>query len=517
LIIDDPRGLQTAPGGFFKNGALDRRAVNAAADLRALRSLPPEAIPEYVNARPYLFCPRYDCSDPVKVAEGEPGLDGRFNICWPGFPLPTQPNCHVEYAYRVYQPFGPFFILIYDGVSAGEWFDGDDDPTLTSYSEWAYGCRINPAGNFVFLDVIGDTGAHHLNTPDAASADSVAAPSPTSGTVFPVPSALSAVTDRNWGGNLKISLLISEGMQDIGAKYYRISVVEADASGAPASGATRHALNTVPAWNKAVATATGVDIVPVSLGPNSEDGQNSLFEIPYDTNPTTDWLDNQYHVVLDTKDTRWSDPTVRHLLTVEIFDENGQRLRPTGTPATGLGGAEGEAAFTFRRRYQETGDTAEVPFGALTHMFWWDNREMVADIVDFRQDGLENNDECQFLAGTASSTFGIGYRAYHENPLFHASHNIQWQRGLGNTDFSSGSLANAAPIAPASAPNVGGPPDTTPPGASGTQDFGTLLQTQSRCAFSLWLNVYNKRTDGDDHGFVYQGDTAAVALEITSE
>ncbi|MCV3272690.1 hypothetical protein [Roseobacter sinensis] len=500
-----PAPVPEVSAAFFQSGALDRQSVNAATDLRALRSLPPEAIPTYVNGRPYLFCPSYDCDPPVQVAEGSPGLDGRFSICWPSFPILLQPGCHFEYAYRVYQPFGQFEILVYDGVSAGNWFAADDDPTLTSYSPFAYGCRINPAGRHVFLNAIADTGAHQLNTPNAASAIAVSSPDPTSGTAYPVPDPLSSVTDRNWGGTLKINLTITEGMQDAGAKYYRISVVEADADGAPALGATRHDVTTVPAWLKSEA---GGDIVPVSLGPNSVDGQNALFEIPYDTNPTTDWLDNQFHALLDTNDVRWSDPTVRHLITVEIFDESGDRLRPTGTDPTGLGGDETEAAFTFRRRFQETGSTLEVPYGALTHMFWWDNREMVADIEDLRLDLVANNNECQFLVGTAASTFSIGYRAFHENQLFHASHSISWRRGLGNTANSSGTLPTSSPM------NVGGPPGAAPVGASGTETFGNMLQTESRCAFSLWLNVYNKITDGDDMGLQYRGDTAAVVLEV---
>ncbi len=506
----DPVPIDLGP--FFKEGALDEMALRAGEDLAAIRSLPAEQVPEYINARPYLFCRSYSCGAPVKVAEGNLTVDGRFNICWREFPIFLRLGCHREYAYIVKQPFGPFMITVYNGVAANDWYDLDDDPTLTTYSPWAYGCRVNPAGNFVFLNAIADTGSHELITPDADGALSVAPPAQASGLVFPnAGTAPSGVTERNWGGTLKLNYTISEGMQDVGAKYYRIGVTEADAFG-NAVGGTDY-LTAGLSWNKAVPDGGGgVDIVPVTLGPNTVGGQTGLYLIPYDTNPTTEWLDGQYHGFLDTNDARWSDPTKRHLVTIEIFDNAGQRLRPSGTPASGLGGAETDAAFTFRRRFQETGATDNVPFGALTHLFWWDNRPVYAKIEDLRKDGLQFNDECLFFEGSAGSTFSVGYRAFHENELFQYRHRITWKRGLsGGTGV----------LQPYTSTNAGGPPLAAPVGISGSNTYAQMLDTatnpsRTKCAFTIFLTIQNKLTDGDDWGFLQANDSAAVAIEITS-
>jgi hypothetical protein len=504
---------------FFKEGALDEITVRAAQDLQALRSLPAVQVAEYINARPYLLCRSYSCGAPVKVAKGQLGPDGRFNICWRTFPYVLRFGCHEEFSYIVKQSFGPFQITIYNGVAANRWHRAGDDPTLTSYHPFAYGCRENPAGAFVFLDLIGDTGAHELVTPDADSAESVANPVYNSGLVFPAPNAAAAIgtnLNRNWGGTLKLSYMFAEGLQDVGAKFYRISVVEAGANGDPTG--TRYFLSDGLSWNKSVSDGMGgVDIVPVALGPTSAGSgtnvQNFLYEIPYDTNPTTDWNAGQYHAYLNTNDPRWSDPDKRHLVMIEIFDASGKRLRPSGTPATGLGGLEGTAAFTYRRRYQETGDTLEVPFGALTHTFWWDNRDVFADIVDLRKSGLVFNAECLFFGGNNDTTFSVGYRAYHPNEMFQLYHNINWRRGLGSTAASFGNLQ------PLNSNNVGAPPAVQ--GGSATNTFAQMLRpdldpTRKKCAFTAFLNIWNKRTDGDDLGHQYRGDTAAFVIEIES-
>jgi hypothetical protein len=513
----DPAPRAAANAVLFREGALDEKSLRAAEDLMALRALGPEQIPTYVNARPYLLCRSYNCGNPVKVAEGDLGAGGIFNICWFSYAYLIPSGCHEEFAYIVRQPFGQFNLTIYNGVAAGQWYHQSDNPTLTSYSPLAYGCRNNPDGNFIFLDLIGDTGAHELITPAAVGATSVASPAYNSGLVFPAPNpaaAEGAALNRNWGGTLKLSFMFSEGMQDVGAKFYRLSIVEADGAGNPTG--TRHYYDAGLSWNKAVPDGGGgVDIVPVSLGPTTAgagaDQQNFLYLIPYDTNPTTDWNAGQYHAHIDTRDARWSDPDMRHLIMLEVFDENGRRLRPDGTPATGLGGQEATAAFSYRRRYQETGATANVPFGALTHMFWWDNRDVFADIVDLRRNGLIYNSECLFFGGAETTTFSVGYRAYHPRQQFQLYHRIWWRRGLGSTPGSSGVLQPLLSV------NVGQPPAA--PGGSATNSFADMLRpdldpARHRCAFTAFLDVWNKRTDGDDLGFQRDGDTAAFVIEI---
>jgi len=528
--VPDPPIPDPDPGpyraAFFCNGALDERMLYAKQNLVALQNLPAEQIPTYINARQHLFCFGYSCTPPVKVADGTIGADGNFNICWPDFPRLIPVRCHEEYAYKVKQKIGPFLITIYDGVAAGHWYNQEDEVALKSYHPWAIACRDNggPGDAFVYLDEIGDTDSSLLCTPDQTSATAVATPAANSGVGFPTggPDG-NGSHDRNWGGTLKLSIMFSESMKTIGAKYYRVSVTEADASGNP-SGSPMY-VNTCPDWKKGVAVPGGVDVIPVSLGPVSTpapNAQNSLFEIPYDSD--ADWEADQYHIHLNTMDARWSDPTnptdpgaippgqatTRYLVTIEIFNSSGERLRPNGTPATGLGGGEVEAAFTFRRKFQETGPTNMVPYGALTHMFWWDNREVVSTIEDLRMDGLAFTEECQFLSGVPASTFGIGYRAYHPWALFQHYHQVWWKRGLsGGSDTLETSNVN-----------IGVPPG--PVGSSPTAQFNDMLgnppppaaPVRTKCAFSVFVTTYNKRTDGDNLNYSHRTDSAAFALDI---
>lgn len=525
---------------YIQEGALDEPKLRARQDLQALRSLSAEQVVEYINARPYLICRSYSCGSPVKVAEGTIGPDGRFNICWSEFPRLLVVGCYEEYAYKVKQKIGPFEITIYNGVATGDWYDYDDEAGLKSYHRWAIACRDNggPGDPFVYLDEIGDTDSSLLNTPDQDSASSVMTPPANGGVAFPTGGpAGNGSHDRNWGGTLKLAIMFSESMRTIGAKYYRVSVTEADANGDPVVGEIPQPVITVPAWNKAVAVPGGVDVVPVSLGPNSTAApdvpRDSLYEIPYDGDLGTsaDWESDQYHMHLDT--TLWNDPvppgapdpvqnagfpTKRHLVTIEVFNATGQRLRPNGTPYSGLdgiappAGMEIEAGFTFRRKINDTGPTNMVPFGALSHLFWWDNRDTVSKIEDLRMDGLKSDEQCQFLNGTNDSTFGIGYRAYHPWELFQRNHRIWWKRGLsGGSDFLQ------TPISV----NVGVPPAAE--GASPTQTFGHMLNhpvptppppPRTKCAFTVFLRTTNKRTDGDNLSYSHAHDSAAFAMDV---
>lgn len=484
---------------FFREGALDTAAVFAKRDLMALRKLPAAEVPAYINARAYLRCRHYSCSTPVNVGEGDINPDGRFNICWRDWPRPLRAFCHVEYAYKVKQHFGLGWITVYDGVSANVWFGANDDAELVSYSLFAFGCRDNGdpgTGAFVYLDVIGDTGSQELETPTSTGWDRVAAPGATSGLVFPT--AVNVLDrHRNWGGTLKLNYMFSEDLRLLGAAYYRLSITTADNTGAPVG--SRNYYQTGLSWTKAIG---GGVIVPVNLGPNLVGGENYLYQIPYDA-PDNNWEADQYHAHLDTTDSTWSDPLVRHLVTIEIFDATGKRLRPNGTPATGQSGTEITAPFTYRRKTAATGPTTDVPFGALTHMFWWDNRPVHVEIVELVQDGVASTAECQFLVGTAGSQFSINYRAYHEQVLFNRNHQIWWKRGLAG---ATGDILN---------PGLGNVGFPGAPGASPSVSFGTMLGTHKRCAFTVFLGILGKMTDGDNLNYPYAEDTAAFALEIS--
>ena len=515
----DPTPFQAQP--FFQQGALDEKTLYAHTDLAALQSLPSAQVAKYVNARPYLICRRYSCSAPVMVAQGAINPDGRFSLCWSDWPRVLARFCHDEYAYIVRQRFGPFQFAVYNGLAANIWFSELDDASLVSYSPLAYACRNNGepgTGAYVFLDVIGDTESWQLKTPAATGWDRVAAPAYNDGLVFPAAApadALGANLNRNWGGTLKLNYKFSEDMRTapVGAIYYRIGITEADSTGAPT--AAPNYLSAGLSWEKSVSDGMGgVDIVPVVLGPFSVGTQDNLFKIPYDADG--DWNADQYHGFLDTTDARWSNPAARHLVTLEVFDAAGTRLRPTGSPASGATGAETAAPFTFRRRFQDLGPTSPVPFAALTHMFWWDNQALEAVIEYLNKDGGLFNEECLFLLGTAGSTFGIGYRAYHPNELFQLAHAISWQRGVPPVPLhvpndSVGYLLLGA------SNNVGQPP--AGPGNSPTNTFADMLRTdleatRKKCAFTVFLSISSKTTDGDYLGNHSITRSAAFALEI---
>jgi hypothetical protein len=528
-IPPDPNPPDPPPfieaGAIFKGGAIDEKALNATADLAALHAMPRLEVADYINARPYLRCWHRSCGTPVKVASGTINPDGRFSICWFDWPrIPPFP-CSDEYAYLVRQRFGPFTMTIYDGVAANIWFAPGADATLTSYSSWAYACRDNGepgTGAFVYLDLIGDTESWNLKTPNSTAWNSVGAPLFNDGLLFPATAAaaLGQNLNRNMGGTLKLSYLFSEDMQTapVNAKYYRIGITPAtpaDMSGAPTTAPTY--LSAGLSWDKSVPDGLGgVDVVPVVLGPFSVGGQDHLYLIPFDRNldnTQNEWNAGQYHGYVDTTAAAWSDPTVRHLITLEVFDGAGVRLRPTGTPATTAGGAENARAFTFRRRYQDLGPTANVPFGALTHMFWWDNRDLGAEITRLLQNGIEFPGECLFLEAHANATFAIRYRAFHPEELFQKEHSITWQRGVPvppNPAVTGTLLASASN-------NVGEPPD--PPGDSPPNTFAQMLSPgpgnpHPKCAFTVFLSITSKTTDGDYLGNYGITKTGAFALEI---
>ncbi len=481
---------------FLKEGTLDPKTLNARQDLAAIRRLPSAEAAAYIRARPYLWV--CSCGRATKVAQGPIQPDGTFSICWWEFPRLQRARCYDQYAYVVKQVINGVTVTIYNGLAANIWFDQTDDAELTTYSSLARVCRDNGARDdaYVYLELIGDTEAWHLKTPNSTGWDSVAAPAFNDGLAFPSGDpASSAPYDRPWGGTLKLYFKFSEGLRDVGAKYYRLSVRDADVSGNPVG--PRTYIGDGLSWEKSV--GAGVT-VPVSLGPvppATVGGQNNLYIIPYDHD--ADWDADQYHAYLNTTQVEWSepnepeDPPVRRLLTLEVFDDAGRRLRPNGTPPTGQPGPEIEAPFTYRRQFQDLGPSANVPFGALTHMFWWDNRPVFADIETLRQNGLVYNAECQYLQGLSTSDFSVGYRAYHPNPLFHDSHTIWWYRGAGTTLEHWDTLTQ-------SAVNVGQPP--APAGVSGSNTFAEMLRTnldpsRLKCSFVVHLSVGVKTFDGE--------------------
>jgi hypothetical protein len=245
--------------------------------------------------------------------------------------------------------------------------------------------------------------------------------------------------------------------------------------------------------------------------------------------------DTTYHARIDTTDLQiagpdnLTDPAENHLVTLEVFDGTGKRLRPLGTPASGQPGGEDPKPFKFRRWFQAAGspgdDTKDVPFAALTHLFCWDNRKPVADITRLVLDGNASQEQCQFLTVTdGSAEFAVEYRAYVPDVRFQQDHTIGWIRGLNGTTLNGGAGSLPTPLSPA---NVGKPPAA--PQNSDPNTFATMLTSieanpapppatishvLDRCAFAVTLTTRAKTTDGHSFGYPYAEEQAAFALEI---
>lgn len=523
---------------FFKGGALNELAVHATNDLRLLRGMPREQAAQYINTRPYLFHRLCSCSQPVKVGSGSIQPNGTFNICWLEPWRILLANCYEQYAYVVTQTIGGSSTKIYDGLAAGAWFAAGDHPVLRSYHRNAYTCNETGGGNgdaYVFLDLIGDTESHELTTPASTGWDRVAAPNAASGLLFPGTGPNDSHL-RNLGGALELSFTFSLGMRApaVGAKYYRISVSRADALGHPTG--PRHYYNQGLAWQKVV----GADIVPESLGPvppATVGGEVNLYRIPYSDEP---WVGSvRYHALIDTLKAELNVPptlpvddpgyaanvalpAANHLVTLEVFNAAGERLRPLGTAASGQPGMEVAKPFKFRRWFQPGGsvgdDTVEVPFAALTHLMCWDNRPPVADITRLVKDGVASNEECQFLQGTPGSTFAVEYRAYVADQRFQYAHGVGWLRGLNASAANGGVGSLPTPLSPA---NAGEPPAAAV--VSGSNTFEHMLTrldppnppvVLQRCSFAVTLTTFSKTTNGESLSYPHVSETAAFALAI---
>ena len=527
-----PEPIDPLKTPFFKGGGLNDFALHAASDLNILRSLSRDQAALYINARPYLLHRICTCRTPVKVGSGSLLPNGTFNVCWFDRKRVLGPGCSDQYAYVVKQTIGLTTTVIYDGVAAGGWYKLSDTPVLTTYDHRAYGC--NDAGSsdgnaYVFLDLVGDTESHELTTPNSTAWGSVNAPTATSGLLFLNPDPMGRGHLRNLGGGVELTYNFSEGMKALGARYYRLSITQADAAGNPTG--PRHFYGTGLSWQK----VNGGNIEPESLGPQTVGGQSFLYKIPIATD--ANWTGaGRYHALVDTTSaqlnvpvgTDIASPASNHLVTLEVFDAGGQRLRPLGaldsaTGPGGLPGAEANAAFEYRRWFQPGGsvgdDTAVVPYAALTHLFCWDNRLPEADITQLVKNGVASSQECQFLVGSPASTFGIEYRAYVPDERFQHLHGISWVRGLNGSSANGGAGVLPTPLSPS---NVGKPPAAAQ--NSGTNTFQQMLTridpitgvvtVMNRCSFAVTLTTYSKTTNGESFGYPHDSETAAFALQI---
>lgn len=531
------RTLETSVDRAIAQGKTDLRFTpntQLHLDLQVLESSSPAEAVQYFQTHPSLWPIWCECSS-AKLGETALNPDGTFQFCYWQFLFPWL-FCWRSYFYKVKQFQNGSWVYIYDGAAAHQYFTADEIANLSTFLGYACGTVPPPPGtDFVILQQIGSTLSYALHSNYAGvdgSNNDLTQTGPYSVVAPPASGGLVSSNNAPWCKNLAFTLYFDPGMEALGAYYYRMSVAPADLNGNPLG--TMQPIQNPIAWSKYVTVVVGgipqIDIVPQTLGPtsvvNGAVTVNGLFQIPY--NADADWLSDQAHQYFDTRTLNPSASGVpgpgngRFLLAIEIFDKNGNRLVP---PGVAPGAGDKAAGFQFLRMMSASGpdSTANVPQAALTHLFWADNRPVVAEIDDFTLNGITSNAQCQFLTGTGTDSFQVGYRAYHAvlsdanppNPLppasFMSSFQFWWERGLNGPTgtFDSGGDTDK-PSTRASGP------DQQSPAANGL--LSNLLPTggPSACSFAIVLDVYSKHTDGSSHFTDLDAQrVAAVALSRT--
>lgn len=481
-----------------------------AKDLHTLSSLPPAEALSYFIATPRLLPFWCHCST-GKIGETVLNPDGSFSFCYNRLPVLQLGFCSTVYFYKVRQWQDTQWVTIYDGGALHQYFTAGEFADLETYQGRTCGQNTPPPGtDFVAVQTIGSTGSWDLHSHYLGESGGVDLTQTGEFSVAAPPSEGGLVGSNNapWATTLSFMLFFHPDMQAQGAVYYRLSVVAADSTGKPAGGATPAPITNPVSWLYFQLVGANWEIEAQVLGPTIQNGVPGLFAIPYNTQL---WLSGQYHQSLDTTTLA----NGRYLLVLEIFDQNGTRLRPTG--ATGAGT---DTPFRFLRLLQAPGpnSTASVPFAALTHLFWFDNRPCYGKIEDLDVNGIADTSVCQFLTGAASTQFQVGYRALHmvmADPIkppssFMSSYSISWHEGLNGP---SGVLVTGGDTDQPSPPSVVGANVKTPP-----QPFSALLGSSApgtRCTFTVNLDIYPKHTNGVSTIRAYEVHTeASFALEI---
>ena len=492
-------------------------------DYLALRAMPVDAARLYVLERPYLFPIHCHCSV-RKIGQTPIQPGGHFDFCYLRLHHhhPLHARCSTTYAYKIKQLINGVLIVVYDGLAAHQYFGAGAPANISTYNPQARVCADGPGDTppndgapFVMLEHVGSYGSFHFNFPVQTGVSQFGVLGTDDGTY-----TTSYAPDCPWGAGLGLRLWFSPELEPI-VKYYRLKVIAVNDAGAPVG--TPVVLNNTVTWDKLVDIPGDVIRVPETLGPTPVGAENDLFKVPYWSSPDHRYLTGQFHQVWNTASTQF--PDGRYMLIVEVFDGAGNRIKPNG--ATGPGAAQN---FQFRRWASAT-DTDPVPFADAAHVFWVDNTPVGGDIFDLRKNGIVNTAECQFMSDAASSTFAIGFKAFHVHGVEHAGngddnsfmwhYGITWQRGLnGNT----GTLG-PAPSGGTNHTDVG---ETGGAVSSGSETFETMLTKAvalpdgtmttvvlPKCTFSVTLHVYAKHYTGSGRiqGYDYQ-ETASFALEI---
>ncbi|HVK98606.1 MAG TPA: hypothetical protein VM553_02280, partial [Dongiaceae bacterium] len=480
-------------------------------DYLTLRSLSSELANSYVLERPYLFPFFCHCSV-RKVGQTSLQPGGHFDFCYLHVHHhPHHGHCAYTYAYRIKQMINGVLTVVYDGVAAHEYFGAGTPANIRTYNPRARVCADGPGDAppnggvpFVMLEHVGAYGSFHFNFPAQTAVSQVGALDLNDGTY-----TTSYAPDCPWGGGLGLRLWFSPELEPI-VKYYRLKVFAVSDLGTPVGAPT--VLNDTVTWDKLIDIPGDTVRAPENLGPLVVGTESDLFKVPYWSSPDHRYLSGQFHQVWDTARTVF--PDGKYMLVIEVFDAAGNRIKPNG--AVGPGTAQ---PFEFRR-WSSASDTDPVPFADAAHVFWVDNTPVGGDIVDLRKSGIANTAECQFMSGTANSTFAIGFKAFHLHGVEHAGngddnsfmwrYGITWQRGLNG---DTGTLG-PAPSGGNDHTDVG---ETGGPVSSGSETFGNMLDEHTKCTFSVTLRVFAKHFTGG--GRIQQYDyqeTASFALEITS-
>lgn len=515
--------------------------------IKALETLPQAEAIKYVRETPLLWHLWGTCSD-RKLGEAILGPDGHFTFCYtPLFGLFRRGMvCRISYFYKVKQWHENQWVPLYDGSTAHQYFTADQFADLRTWLGRA--CPgddpdIPVDKSFVMLQDIGSTHSWRLVShwlgKDATTGNDLtqngensvanppangglvnppspgASPIPANPVITPTPGIRTTnpnpwLVNQPWGEVLSFRIFFHPDMKDLGAHYYRISIVQAGADGNPMPDATPIPLTNPLSWLRFEYVNRQVQVRAESLGPEIKtvegNVETGLYRIPYREDAL--WLDGQYHQYWDTI----LNENGKYLVTLEVFDSTGRRLKPTGSIGTGR-----EIDFDYLRWLEETGpdSVAKVPFAKLVHLFWIDNRECRADIIDLRKDHSPSYEECQFLTGKAKSQFSAGFRAFHKTQnsmtppeTFMWYYTIWHHRGLDGPDVAIETGGRNTP----STLDAGNPAE------SSQQTFEDMLGTKTigaKCTFALNLRVYTKHTNGSRRLSEYDRfDQAAFALEI---
>ena len=372
---------------------------------------------------------------------------------------------------------------------------------------------------FVILQNVTGGTTNHFNFPTQTGLSQVGALSANSG-LYNWSATDPSRKDCPWATTLGLRLWSSPLLKNI-VVYYRLKVAKVNAAGQVVG--DFQTLTAPVAWQRYDGTQKATE--SLAALPSDVGGQEGLYKFPYEGDGKN-WFWVDYHQNWNTAlfDPDGSDPveTVmdgKFMVVLEVFGPGGTRIRPNSS----AGGPGNPAAFQFRRWISSV-DTANVPYADCAHVFWVNNREVVANIENLRNGTTANNGECQFMSGTANSDFSVEFQAYHAHGVttgggptdtnsFLRSWRISWQRGLnGPSDTLDDGVTDQG--------ELGAVP-------SDSLKFGYLLGAHTvgskvmgphlKCTFSVTLAAHGKHHNGGGFldGYFSRYETASFALDIT--